>query len=274
MSRPEGSHPDPALGHVAERVRELHHPARARILLELAGDVEALTSDLKERGISEEDAVRRATERVVPSGVALDALVRLHRPFYRRVSAPIADSRLRRWERGTLLLLTTLLLGGALLFLGANGLLASPSPFLWTVLVLSGGVLALALATSFRLFILKDHGPDTLDRGLGPLLWLSGIVLFVAGVGAVADLWGLSAAMEVGSQDPMPLLTAWLIRESVLLTTALLTALAGGLVWFLLARETAAIRGGDQDIREALEPSPTPRAAPHAATIHTHTGRD
>ncbi len=254
MFRPESGRPDAtlALARVAERVRELHHPVRTRILLELAGDVEALTADLQGMGMPEHEASRQAAERVVPSSAALDALIRLHLPFYRRVSAPVPDSTLRRWERGTLLLVTTLLLGAALFFLGAHGLLVNPSPFLWTVLVLSGGVVALALATSFRLFVLRDHQPGTVGRGLGALLSLSGIAPIVAGVGAVTDLWGLAGALEVAVADPVPVLTAWLIRESVLLTTALLTAVTGGLVWFLLAREAAAIRGGDEEVQQTL----------------------
>jgi hypothetical protein len=95
---------------VADRIQELHHPVRTRLLLELAGDVEALTADLLRSGLTEEAAARRAAERVVPSAAALDALVRLHRPFYRRLMAPLPDTTLRRWERGTLLATTTLVL--------------------------------------------------------------------------------------------------------------------------------------------------------------------
>lgn len=266
MRRPEAVFRDPVLGSVAERLQELHHPARTRILLELAGDVEALSADLRGSGVPEAEAARRAVERVVPSEAALDALVRLHRPFYRRVMAPIPDSALRRWERGSLIVTTTLVLGAGVGLLGIHGLLDAPSPFLWATLGLAGAVAAVALGKGFQLFVKRDHRPGRLDRGLGTLLALSGAAVLVAGAGTVTDLWTLTAALEAGVPDPVPLITAWLVRESVLVVTALLTAIAGGLTWFLLAQGVAAVRGGDEEVRRTLEPS----TAPGRETGHHH----
>jgi hypothetical protein len=253
MPRPDAPAGTSTLASVAEGIRELPHPARTRILLELAGDVEALTEDLHRRGVPEAEAAARARQRVVPSGPALDALVRLHRPFYLRLTAPIPDSSLRRWERTVLLTATLVVLGGGLLFLGSMGLLARPSPFLWAILALAAATLALVLTKGFQLFVRREHRPETLERDLGLLLGLSATALLVAGAGTVTGLWRLAAAMEVGVSDPVPLLTAWLLRDSVLVTTGLLTALAGGLAWFLLAQGAAAVRGGDQEVRRTLE---------------------
>ncbi len=259
MPRPDGR---PAvsvereMAPVAERVRELPHPVRTRILLELAGDVEELTRDLRRAGLGEEEAARRAAERVVPSEAALDALVRLHRPIYRRLVEPLPDPALRRWERGALLATTTFVLAAGVIPLGRSGLLDAPSPFLWAVLILAGGVAGLVLAKGFQLFVRRDHRPERLDRGLGALLALSGAALLVAGAGTVIDLWALAATLEAGVPDPAPLLTAWLLRESVLLAAALLTAIAGGLGWFLLAQAAAAVRLGDQEVRRTLGAAP------------------
>ena len=252
MFRPDRPPAIPGLASVAERVGELPHPARTRILLELTADLEALSADLRRSGVPEAQAVSRAAERVLPSGPALDALVRLHRPFYHRVTAPIPDSSLRRWERGALLTATMAALGTGIFFLSSMGLLAAPSPFLWAILALAGATFAMVLAKGFQIFVRREHRPETLERGLGLLLGLAGAALLVAGAGAVTGLWTLAAALEVGSPDPVPLLIAWLLRESVLVTTGLLTALAAGLAWFLLSQAAAAVRGGDQEVRRTI----------------------
>lgn len=212
MFRPEappvrGSR-DAALRSVAERIGELPHPARTRILLELAGDVEALSADLRRGGVPAEEAALRAADRVLPSDAALDALVRLHRPLYRRVTAAVPDSALRRWERAFLLVVTTSILLEGLLLLSGHGLLVAPSPFLWPVLGLTIGVIGAVLWQGFRLFVRRDHRPETLGRGLAALPALSAAALLVAGVGTVTELWTLAATLEAGVPDPAPLLTA------------------------------------------------------------------
>lgn len=251
---PEALSPVVLLGPVAERMRELHHPVRTRILLELAADVDALSADLRRTGVPAAEAARRAAERVVPSEAALDALVRLHLPLYRRVMAPVPDTALRRWERGALLALTMAVLASGVVLLGSQGLLRSPSPFLWVVLGLAGGIVALVLAKGFQLFVRREHCPEGAGRGLGALLILAGLALLAGWAGAVLDLWRLAATLEAGLADPGPLLLDWLFRESVLLTTALLSALAGSLAWFLLAQGAASIRGGEEAVVRALEP--------------------
>lgn len=255
---PDGRSGDAALRSVAERIRELPHPARTRILLELAGDVEALSADLRRCGVPAEEAALRAAERVVPSDTALDALVRLHRPLYRRLTAPVPESALRRWERAFLLVVTTSILVVGLMLLSGQGLLSAPSPFLWPVLGLAVGVIGAVLWQGFQLFVRREHRPDTLGRGLATLPALSATVLLVAGAGTVTELWTLAATLEAGVPDPAPLLTAWLLRTSVLLTTALLTAIGGGLGWFLLAQGTAAIRGDDQEVGRTLATMASP----------------
>jgi hypothetical protein len=270
MLRPEAPPGSPALAPVADRIGELPHPVRTRILLELAGDLEAFSADLRRSGVPEMEAAARARERVVPSGPALDALVQLHRPLYHRLTAPISDSSLRRWERYTLLGATMAVLGGGLFFLWDMGLLAAPSPILWGILAIAASTLALVLAKGFQLFVRRDHRPGTLTRGLGLLLALSGTAVLVAGAGTVTGLWGLASTMERGVSDPLPLLTAWLLRDSVLVATGLLTALAGGLSWFLLAQGTAAIRGGDEEVRRTLEEGfESPDAEPFGAITHS-----
>lgn len=255
---PAGRSGDAALRSVAERIGELPHPARTRILLELVGDVEALSADLRRGGVPAEEAARRAADRVVPSDAALDALVRLHRPLYRRVTAAVPDSALRRWERASLLTVTTSILVGGLVLLSGQGLLSAPSPFLWPVLGLTVGVIGVVLWQGFLLFVRREHRPEILGRGLATLPALSATALLVAGAGTVTELWTLAATLEAGMPDPAPLLTAWLFRTSVLLTTGLLSAIGGGLGWFLLAQGTAAIRGDDQEVGRTLATMASP----------------
>ncbi len=253
MPRPDPAAPGPSLASAAERIRELPHPARTRILLELAGDVEALREAFRRDGLPDAEAAARARARVVPSGPVLDALVAMHRPLYQRLTAPIPPSALRRWEQGFLLAATLGVLAAGVGFLAQAGLLAGPSPFLWGVLALAAAIAALVIGKAFQLFVRRDARIETLERELGLILGMSLAALLVAGAGCITGLWQLAAAMEAGVQDPFSSLVGWFRRDTVLLGTGLLTALAGGLAWFLVAQAAAAVRAGDQEVSRSLE---------------------
>ncbi len=257
MSRPDASSGRPSLSSVADRVRELPHPARTRILLEIAGDVEALSDELRRSGVPDPEAVAQAHARVVPSGPALDALIGLHRPVYQRLTAPIPASSLRRWEQGSLLAATLAVPGAGVAALAGAGLLAAPSPFLWGVLALATATLALVLRKGFQLFVRREPRHETLERELALVLGMSAAALLVAGAGSVAGLWQLAGTLEAGGQDPAGPLMAWFRRDAVLVSLGILTALAGGLAWFLLAQAAAAIRSGDQEVLSILEEEAT-----------------
>ena len=65
---------------------DLPQPDRARILEEIAADLEELKAELVRRGVPPERAETRAVELLAPSEVAIRALVDLHEPRYRSLA--------------------------------------------------------------------------------------------------------------------------------------------------------------------------------------------
>lgn len=226
-------------------------PDRLRFLRELEYDLEALRSELVAQGLDADEAHHRAVEALLPGGGALAHLADVHRPAYRRLTHALAPHRLRRLERGALALATvSVLLVQAGLLVRAD-LARDPSPFLAPVVVLGGFLFALCAWKVFKLWIKRDHRDP--ERGLTAIACFSIGVVGVAFAGALVDTYHLAAALEHSSASATPVVTRWIVRECVLLATAIIFALGGGLTWFVIEQWRASV---DEARREILGPSP------------------
>lgn len=238
---------DPAAGGFLPALRDVEArlsaplPDRVRIVRELAADLEALRDGFMARGVPEPEASRRALEAVLPGPDALRALERVHAPRYRRLVARLDPERLHRIERRTLAVATAGVVVAQTGALVRLDLLADPSPFLWPVLASGAVLFAVVAATVFRLWIEGDHREP--DRGLGTILALAGVTLAVGGGGAVIDLYHLAAALEAEPHRAGPMVLRWVVRDGVLLSVALLLALAGGLAWLLITQWLGLVSG-------------------------------
>jgi hypothetical protein len=221
-------------------------PERVRILRELEHDLEALRERYVAAGLSPAEAEARALEALVPDRSALGELARLHAPLYRRLTARVAGARLRLAERTTFALATGTVLLVETLALTRADLLRDPSPFLWPVLALGGLLGALIVATSFALWIKRDHRAP--DRGLAAIVAVSALALLVAATGAVVDLVGTAAAIERSPALADTLLARAFVRECALLAVAVLVAAAGALTWFVLTQWLGAVRAAHRDV--------------------------
>ena len=215
-------------------------PDRVRILRELEYDLEELEGRLLARGLPPEEARSLALESLVPDGVTLDELARVHAPLYRRLTRRLSEERVRLLERSALgVAATSVLLGETWILLTAQ-LLRSPSPFLWPVLALGAVLGALILATLFELCVKREH--TATDGRLGGILALSGAILTLGTVGTTVDVHRLAALLERSPGLASALVAPWLVREASLLSVAILLAMAGGLTWFLLTQWVVSIR--------------------------------
>ena len=233
-------------------------PHRVRILRELEYDLEELEVQLLARGLPAEEARRMALEALLPDGVTLDELARVHAPLYQRLTRHLPGERLRLLERSALALAaTSVLLGETWVLLQAR-LLGSPSPFLWPVLSLGALLGATVLARVFQLCI--KGGPTAGTGGAGGILGLSAAVLLLAVVGTTVDLHRFAALLERSPERATALILPWLVREASLLSVAILLALAGGLTWFLLTQWLVSIREAHRRVLgESIETAPERR---------------
>jgi len=209
-------------------------PERTRILRELEFDLEELQSELMARGSSLESARDRALEVLVPGPGAIRDLGRVHASAYRRGTVHLGADRLRFLERSALATATAAVLFVQTLALLGAGLLDDPSPYLWPVLGLGALLFSMILAKTFELWVKRDH--RRLEPSLSGLLGLSAVILGAGCLGVVLDLYTLAGLLEQ-SPEPLPMLAVrWLVRDCVLLSVAILLALAGAFTWLVLTQ--------------------------------------
>jgi len=251
---------------VAERL-ELPQPDRACILEEIAADLEELRMELVRRGVDEREAEARAVDLLAPSETAIDALVSVHEPLYWSLSRRFTRSGMRRAERLGLLAVTAIPLLLALDALRQGGVLRSPSPFLWPVLVTTAVVLGLVASKALQLYLERDHDPGRLRGRLGPILVASAAAVFAAGMGAVFELSALVTQLEAAPDgETIGVFVPWLLDTAVLLGAGLTTALVGGLCWFLLQQKVTAVEaayGREARLMSDGALAPPPSVSPH-----------
>jgi hypothetical protein len=230
----------PTLRHVEQSLRA-PLPERTRILRELEFDLEELQARFVTQGVEPTEARQRALDALVPDGRVLEQLDRLHESAYRRATRHLDDAFLQVAERAALAAMTAGVLGIQTVTLLRLDLLADPSPFLWPVVTVGGGMLALVLWKVFELFIKKDH--EHPYRGLTGILGLCGVILGAGFGGMILDFYWLAGRLEAAPELSEPLITEWLIRDSALVAATFLFVLAGALAWLILTQWLAWVSG-------------------------------
>jgi hypothetical protein len=228
------------LRRVSERL-DIPQPARSRVLLEIAGDLDDLHAHYLASGLEAATAARRVEEEFALSDDALRALVALHASPLRRLLDGLSTQARGRWERGLLLgLLAFAALAAGRLVL-TRDFFAQPSPFLWPVLLLALVALALSVAKAWLLFARQEHEPRRLRRHLVALPALAAGQLALGGLGAWLGL-GLAAWRGHLAPEQVGVLMADALRSGVaLMIVAQVCALLLALAWFSLERRIRAV---------------------------------
>lgn len=211
-------------------------PARTRILLEMAADLEDSYRHFVDQGLDEAEAARRAEEAFSTSDESLRLLERIHRSglgspatrFFHRVGTV--------WSTVLLVLLFAFELLLAFRISSDRSFFVYPSPFLWPI-----GVLALA-AIGFTLWkltqIFSQHGKDVrrLRIGLDVPLLFAGASLAITFLGFLFHMQRYFRVNSEGAPETLFMnFAGWMATISSLMTIGLLTAILAGLVWFALS---------------------------------------
>lgn len=243
------------------RALGLPHPERARVLEEIAGDLEELRGELVRRGMDAAAAHAEAMRLLAPSGAALAALASVHEPLYASLARRFSSGmRLAEWVG--LVGVTLVALGMAFVSLARSGWIRGPSLFLIPLLAVTVVVFAMAGRKAIQLYVARDHRPDRLDGGMGSLLVGSGLAVVLGLGGAVYEALRLAARLEARPERTGELVLPWLVDTSILIGAGLATALVGGLAWFLLRQTISAVQGADlraaHAVSRAVAPAPLP----------------
>ena len=235
----------------------------------MAADLEDVFEYYRAAGMGDDEAARRAEEKVIGSGGMLHRLAEMHRaPF---VDWPRSGAG-RLGSRGDIALLC---LGVAPVLVGA-ALIALPqilgnaaSPFFWLVAASGAGILGIAAVRIRKLFFEPDASWKDLRKGLAPLLLLAAVAPAAGLLALAKSLHALSILHVSGTSDAALHLTMWdsLARDGALLAMGLLLGVAGALVWFVLANRAATLE--EVEVAELLgEAAPRRRVQGAAEVIH------
>lgn len=223
----------PSLRRLGARL-SIPQPARGRVLLELAADMEDMRRHLMAQGLDENEATRRTEAEFALGDDALAELVAVHSSPLRRALDGVSARTRSRWERGLLI--------GVLLFLFAvsaptvlsGGAVATAGPYVWPVLALAAVALLLILAKLVEFAQHRDPDPRRMRGRLAALPCLAATQLALGFVGAWLELGRLAMNYALPPGGAGAQLADWLLASAALLIIAHLCALLTAVAWFLL----------------------------------------
>jgi hypothetical protein len=217
-------------------------PARSRVLLEMATDMEDLLHVLLESGKERSEAIRAVEEQFDLSEEALKELVQIHSSPLQRSLEGLSSQAPSPWERGILILVGLFVAPGLVLHLVQPSILQDASPLafgLLLVLAISLGLGGWRAVTLFRPG--AGEGGAIPRKGIRALPGLALLLLGLGFSGSWVELYRAILAIRAGPEPAIVHLVGWLHMASATLVVALSGALLTGLVWFFLEVRAASL---------------------------------
>jgi len=232
---------------LSERL-DLPHPARARVVIEVAADLADLEALYIERGFEPEEARERALKRLDLSDDAIRELVRVHGSPIRRGLDRLSEGSRRRGERLALSALLIFLIAGTRALMPTRSLLADAGSGLWVLAALAIPGVLLAAVKAYGIWGRDAHDPLRLRAGLD-------LILLAAGVTAASGLalWWLGLRWVATASAARPdaaigFLVEGLTRGSALAVAGFQAAILLGIAWLVLSGRIAQIERGEAEL--------------------------
>ena len=226
---------------VLEQARErlqIPEPARTRVLLEMASDLEDSYQHYLSQGCEQDEAARRAEEVFGTSAEALQLLERVYNAGIGGVGERFTQQIGTLWSKVLMVALLAFEILLAFRILSDRTFFVYPSPFLWPIAALA---LAAFLFTIWKLaHIFSRSGADwrRLRTGLGIPLFFA--ALAVTGLGFLFHMQRFFRLNSEGAPETLFMnFAGWMVSISSMMTVGLLTATLAGLLWFVLSRLVA-----------------------------------
>lgn len=236
--------------------RELPEPIRARVIMEVVGDLEALMSHHRAQGLSEEEAASRAEETLLVSPEALRHLIAVHTTPYQRWVLGAAG-RLR-WGLDLVLFTVGVLpiLVSGVFVIGLQAPRGVASPILWLIIGCACGILGIAAVKLHQLFVQRERSPARLHAGVSAVAFLGASGAMLGLLAALLGLHRLTGALSgaAGTVTPPGAIADQAGRDATLLALGLLLAFGAGIIWFVLVNRIAAIERSESAAFLAMEP--------------------
>jgi len=209
-------------------------PARSRILLEIAADMDDLYQEYLARGISEPEAENAVLDHFDLSEDALRELVRVHDTPLHRSLEKVSGNVRGPWSRLLMAFLALFVTVGSGNLLFRGRLYGEASGVIWVLVPILLVGLALAVGQASRLYRAGDRWNPSLGHGTARLLGLAASILVLSAAGLWVELYLSALRVRSAPAESLVHLVGWLYMASATLVIALSGALVLGFLWFFL----------------------------------------
>lgn len=225
---------------------DLPQPAKSRIVLEIAADLEDLFQFYRNQGLDEKAAMKKVYEKFDVTDEALMELAQIHESVFRKWMDKISERAQNRWEHFVMILILisiALLASKAIL---STRFFVNISMFVLPMVGIAFFVMAKFLEKAYYLYIKKDYDIKTLRKGLLPLLVLGSgniflgisgyfIELLMTGENAVfTGLLGILCLNPKMGEETTVELAEWLTKSSSMIMVCMLITIFIALILFIL----------------------------------------
>lgn len=209
-------------------------PARSRVLLEVAADMEDLYAEYEARGTPEAEAKAAVEEHFDLSEEVLRELVRVHDTPLQRSLETISRQVRGTWSRLLMAFLALFVTVGSGSLLFRAQLYRDSSGVTWVVMPLLALGLALAAGHAKGLYRAGGRFKPALGSGLNRLLGLAVLILITAAGGLWVELYRSALRIRIAPGEAIVYLVGWIHMASATLVIALSGALVLGFLWYFL----------------------------------------
>lgn len=243
----------PLLKTINEKLN-LPQPTKSKIVLEIAADLDDLFHLYVTKGLSENEARKRAAEKFDVSDEALAQLVRIHETGFRKFIYKLSEQAQTRWERVALFIILLLIIAAGIHTVTVTQSFHNSNFFIWPILGIAFVAIIFSLNKFYNLYIKKDHNIKKLQSGLPFILFLAGLSPFVGACGYFMEIYsagrhtilpGITFFIETFNlNDSGQALISMIdsqIRSSFIAMTSLLVTILVSLIWFILMNKVLRI---------------------------------
>lgn len=227
---------------------DVPQPAKSRIILELAADLEDLYDYYRNQGQDDTEAVRLAKEKGDLAPDVLRQLARVHSSGLQRVLLHLSDRTRNYLERiglAAVLLVLVVTTGPIVL---SDGFLERISHFVWGPVVMAFAITALSFSTIYRLYIRRDYRVRQLRKGISTIFYAATASLVINLFGVVYELlWAIQRSMA-DMEMWLYYFVYWVLRISGTSVISLWIFILGIMLWYFLDSKARRIEATEYQV--------------------------
>jgi hypothetical protein len=223
----------------------LPQPARSRVLLEIAADLEDAYRHYRDAGLPEPEARRRAMEAFELSDQALAELVQVHTSPFRKLLDRLSGQAQSRWERAVLIVVAASVAIIAVEMMLRETVIRDAGTLVWPALICGMSGLLLGLSKFYQLYIKQDHEIRSVRRGLDAIAALAGAQVLLGFLACWLYLYKYAELISSNVANTFNYLFEWLLSSAALLSVSISGGLFTAFIWFVLAQRAAGIEDAE-----------------------------